>query len=143
MRGDQLPESHKETGGTPSDTGGSLTERQGGVSQRDTQETVVQETEQQDARARDSVIEDPPTIYGKTGSGASANGIYSPLIASVIVDLAREFKETPRVNEHLAQALEAWSFSGLDEQQFADRLHQTRARVGKKPGHMAELIAAV
>ncbi len=90
---------------------------------RNTQESAIQESTRQD---HDS---NPPAL--KKGGDRT---VYSPYIAAVILDYSRELDDVMHGPVNVSQALHLWHGSGLSEENFVTRLHESRARTRTAQG---------
>ncbi len=72
----------------------------------------------------------------KTKENKDGPVIYSPYIAQVVLDHARELGAEARGPSGVGDALAVWARSGLSEAAFVERLHQARAAVRReqRPG---------
>jgi len=88
--------------------------------ERQTQETVLQETAEQD--------NDSNQPAARKNGGTRSERPYSAYIASVVLDDSRELGDAVHAPMNVSQAQRLWTESGLSDVAFVEILHEARRR---------------
>lgn len=107
------------------ETRGGTKIRQALGSTLDKQETVKQQTENDDSNHLS-----PEEKNGRETTQEGGQGLrFSPYISAVIADFSDELGDAAHATANVTQALRLWGNSGLGEQEFSELLFEARKRV--------------